>query len=102
MNVELSLLLPKLIELYAAAVTFAANAHDDDGIDADDIAKLLVESSKGWNPRVGGVAVLDDKETRYAAARFLAGIAIQASKRRIRRRKAKMDREREKDSGEAE
>jgi len=89
MNPELLALVPKLMELFGHAMKFVANATDsDDGVDADDIAKLLVATTSNWNPRVHGIRVLDDPETRYAGARFIAGIAIVASQRKIRKRRA--------------
>jgi hypothetical protein len=87
---ELTFLLPKLIELFAAATRFVKDAQDEDGVDADDIAKLVVATTHDWHPRVKGIRILDDEDTRYAAARFLAGIAINIAEKKIRKRKAKL------------
>jgi len=47
------------------------------GDDADPsvVAFFLEGKMEGWEPKVGGVALLDD-ETRKAGARFLAGVAV--------------------------
>lgn len=90
MNAELMSLLPKLIELATKAAQFAGSAVDLDGdgsVDADDIALLVMKSSEDWHPRVGGIRVLDDHDTRYAGARFLAGLAIAAVKRKVRKKR---------------
>ncbi len=43
------------------------------------IAAFLHLKMMDWNPKVGGKVLLDD-ETRAAAARFLAGLAVNFSK----------------------
>jgi hypothetical protein len=45
----------------------------------DVIALFLQMKMSDWNPEVGGKTLLDD-ETRAAAARFLAGVAVNFSK----------------------
>ena len=39
------------------------------------IAAFLTIKMQDWNPKIGGVELLDG-ETRYAAARFIAGISV--------------------------
>lgn len=41
----------------------------------DVVAVYLQAQMSNWNPKVGGVEVLDD-DTKAAGARFLAGVAI--------------------------
>ncbi len=43
------------------------------------IAAFLQMKMTDWNPQVGGKVLIDD-ETRAAAARFLAGVAVNFSK----------------------
>jgi len=43
------------------------------------VALFLQAKMMEWNPEIGGKALLDD-ETRAAAARFLAGVAVNFSK----------------------
>lgn len=47
------------------------------GADADPavLAVFLSEKMRSWDPKVGRVSVLDG-DTRDAAARFLAGVAV--------------------------
>ena len=42
------------------------------------VAMFLREKMSNWDPRVGTTSLLDD-ETRAAAARFLAGVAVNFS-----------------------
>ena len=44
----------------------------------DMVAVFLKEKMSAWNPKVGKKELLDD-ETKTAAARFLAGVAINFS-----------------------
>lgn len=39
------------------------------------IATYLTEKMADWNPKLGGTALIDP-DTRQAAARFLAGVAV--------------------------
>jgi hypothetical protein len=41
----------------------------------DAVAAFLLEKMKGWDPKVSGKGLLDEP-TRAAAARFLAGVAV--------------------------
>jgi hypothetical protein len=43
-------------------------------VDADVLAAFIEERAAGWNPTIGGIAVLD-APTKAAGCRFLAGIA---------------------------
>ncbi len=46
----------------------------------DILAAVLNDRMSGWDPKMGGKSVLDP-ETRAACARFLAGVAYNASAR---------------------
>jgi len=49
-------------------------------VDAEMIALFIKKHMKDWNPVVDGKEVLDE-DTKQAAARFLAGVAISLAKR---------------------
>ena len=83
----MTLPLPKLIPLIQQIGTYlklGADHYADlraAGQDAgpDVIAVFLQMKMMDWIPQVGGKVLLDD-ETRAAAARFLAGVAVNFSK----------------------
>lgn len=83
----MTLPLPKLIPLIQQIGTYlklGADHYADlraAGQDAgpDVIAVFLQMKMMDWSPQVGGKVLLDD-ETRAAAARFLAGVAVNFSK----------------------
>lgn len=53
------------------------NVGDEAGPDA--IAAYLASQMAGWDPVLNGTKLLDD-DTRFAAARFLAGVAVNFSR----------------------
>lgn len=50
-----------------------------DAANSEVVAFFLLSKMSDWEPKVGGKNLLDD-ETRAAAARFLAGVAVNFSK----------------------
>lgn len=49
-------------------------------MDADTLSAFIFIQMGNWNPKVGVKEVLDS-ETKHAAARFLAGVAINLAKK---------------------
>ncbi len=76
---NLATLLPALMrlrEFLEAGVEYASALHMSGGeVSVEMVSVFLQTRMSDWNPKVSGVDVLDD-ETRYAAARFLSGIAV--------------------------
>jgi len=71
---ELGKLLNKGMEFYKTSLEIGEPA-------TVDAVSLFIERASGtWNPVVAGQTFLDDPDTRRAGARFLAGIAVRASR----------------------
>ena len=69
-------LVARLGEYLRAAGEHAQRAVASGGpVTPDVIAALIEHEMAGWHPTIGGREVLD-AETRRAAARFLAGVAV--------------------------
>ena len=83
----MTLSLPKLIPLIQQIGTYLKLGADhyadlraaSDAANSEVVAFFLLSKMSDWDPKVGGKTLLDD-ETRAAAARFLAGVAVNFSK----------------------
>lgn len=69
-------LVARLGEYLRAAVEHAKRALASGADVAPEVIAAVIEREmRAWNPDIGGRKVLDE-ETRRAAARFLAGVAV--------------------------
>jgi|TARA_R110002012_G_scaffold133799_1_gene287002 hypothetical protein len=72
-------ILPALMQLRGfldKGIAYGAAVRDTSGAASPvTVAAHLEIMMRAWNPRLSGTSVIDD-ETRKAAARFLAGIAV--------------------------
>lgn len=84
MRLDFATMLPLVSKLgdflkngFDAYVQLKAAGHD---LSPDILAAVLADRMEGWNPKMNGREVLD-AETKAACARFLAGVAFNASSR---------------------